>query len=66
MNKTELPYHGYRFPSEIISYAVWLYHRVCLSFRDAENFLAERRIVVSYETIRNWCNKFGPAYARTI
>jgi len=66
MNKRKLLYHGYRFPSEIISHAVWLYHRYCLSFRDVEDLLAERGIVVSYETIRNWCNKFGPAYARTI
>jgi putative transposase len=66
MNKRNLLYHGYRFPSEIISHAVWLYHRYCLSFRDVEDLLAERGIVVSYETIRSWCNKFGPAYARTI
>ena len=33
-------YHGYRFPPEIISHAVWLYHRFCLSFRDAEDLLA--------------------------
>lgn len=66
MNQTKSPYHGYRFPPEIISHAVWLYHRFCLSFRDVEDLLAERGIVVSYETIRSWCNKFGPAYARTI
>ena len=59
MNKTKLLYHGYRFPSEIISHAVWLYHRYCLSFRDVDDLLAERVIVVSYETIRIWCNKFG-------
>ena len=66
MNKRKLLYHRYRFPPEIISHTVWLYHRFCLSFRDAEDLLAERGIVVSYETIRSWCNKFGPAYARTI
>ena len=66
MNKTNQLYRGYRFPSEIINHTVWLYHRFCLSFRDAEDLLAERGIVVSYETIRSWCNKFGPAYARTI
>ncbi len=66
MNKTNPLYHGYRFPSKIISHTVWLYHRFCLSYRDAEDLLAERGIVVSYETIRSWCNKFGPAYARTI
>ena len=66
MNKTNPTYHRYRFPSEIISHAVWLYHRFCLSFRDVEDLLAERGIVVSYETIRSWCKKFGPAYARSI
>src|SRR5215470_19877114 len=59
-------YSGYRFPSEIISYAIWAYHRFCLSFRDVEDLLAERRIIVSYETIRRWCQKFGPDYARKL
>jgi putative transposase len=66
MNNRNHPYHGYRFPSEIIGYSVWLYHRFCLSFRDVEDLLAERGIVVSYETIRGWCNKFGSAYTRKI
>jgi putative transposase len=59
-------YRGYGFPAEIIGYAVWLYHRFCLSFRDTEDLLAQRGIVVSYETIRQWCRRFGPAYARTL
>lgn len=59
-------YHGYRFPPEIIGHAVWLYHRFCLSLRDTEDLLAQRGIVVSYETIRQWCRTFGPAYARTL
>ena len=59
-------YSGYRFPPEIISYAVWAYHRFCLSFRDVEDLLAERGIIVSYETIRQWCQKFGPGYARKL
>jgi len=59
-------YHGYRFPPEIISHAVWLYHRFCLSFRDTEDLLAQRGITVSYETIRQWCRTFGPAYARRL
>jgi len=57
-------YHRHRFPPEIISHAVWLYHRFCLSFRDVEDLLAERGVIVSYETIRSWCAKFGPEYAR--
>ncbi len=52
-------YHGYRFPPDIISYAVWLYHRLSLSFRDAEDLLAQRGVTVIYETIRQWCLTFG-------
>ena len=59
-------YRGHRFPGEIISHAVWLYHRFTLSFRDVEDLLAEREIIVSYEAIRFWCLKFGPEYARSI
>ena len=59
-------YHGYRFPPEIISHAVWLYHRFGLSFRDAEDLLAQRGITVTYETIRQWCQTFGLDYARTL
>ena len=59
-------YHGHRFPPEIISHAVWLYHRFCLSFRDVEDLLAQRGITVSYETVRQWCRKFGTEYARKL
>ena len=47
-------YFRHRLPPEIISHAVWLYHRYCLSFRDVEDLLAERGIIVSHETIRQW------------
>ena len=56
-------YKRYRFPSEIIQYAVWLYYRFNLSHRDIEDLLAERGINVTYESIRLWCNRFGPKYA---
>ncbi len=59
-------YRGYRFPSEIISHAVWLYDRFALSFRDVEDLLAQRSITVTYETIRQWCLTFGAADARTL
>ena len=61
--RTGLSYRRHRFPPEIISHAVWLYHRFALSFRDVEDLLAERGIIVSYEAIRHWCQKFGPTYA---
>jgi putative transposase len=60
------PYRGYRFPPEIISYAVWLYHLFCLSFRDVEELLAERGITVSYEAVRQWGLKFGREFAREL
>ena len=56
-------YSGYRFPPEIIQQAIWLYFRFALSFRDVEDLLAERGIIVSYETVRRWVNHFGPKIA---
>jgi putative transposase len=56
-------YKRYRFPAEIIQYAVWLYYRFNLSHRDIEDLLAERGIDVTYESIRLWCNRFGPKFA---
>jgi transposase-like protein len=60
---TKISYKGYRFPPEIIQQAVWLYLRFTLSFRDVEDLLAERSIMVSYETVRRWVNHFGPRIA---
>ena len=56
-------YKRYRFPAEIIQYAVWLYHRFNLSHRDIEDLLAQRGIIVSRESIRLWCNKCGSKYS---
>jgi putative transposase len=66
MKKQPPSYQRHRFPSEIISHAVWLYHRFCLSFREVEELLAERGVTVTYETVRQWCQKFGPDYARKL
>jgi putative transposase len=59
-------YRGYRFPTESIGHAVWLYHRFGLSFRDTEDLLAERGVTVTCESIRRWCRTFGPRYARAL
>jgi len=64
MSKSNPSYRGYRFLSQIISHAVWLYYRFSLSFRDVADLLAERGVIVSYEAIRQWCWKFGSEYAR--
>ena len=58
-----ITYVGYRFPPVIIQRAVWLYARFTLSFRDVEDLLAERGILVSYETVRRWVKYFGPTIA---
>ena len=60
------PYKGHRFPPEIISHCVWLYFRFSLSFRDVEEMMVERGVVVSYESVREWCMKFGATYAKRI
>jgi len=57
------PHYRRRFPAEIISHAIWLYHVFSLSLRDVELLLAERGVVVSYESIRQWCRKFGQTFA---
>ena len=66
MKSTGSRYYGHRYPSEIISHAVWLYYRFGISFRDVEDLLAERGITVSYETIRRWSAKFGVDYAKRL
>ncbi len=63
---TASSYKGFRFPREIISHAVWLYHRFSLSLRDVEELLCARGIMVTYETVRQWCRKFGQAYANQL
>jgi putative transposase len=59
-------YKRHRFPAEIISHCVWLYFRFCLSYRDVEELMAERGILLTYEAVRYWCRKFGQAYANQL
>jgi putative transposase len=61
-----LSYARHQFPPVVIQHAVWLYIRFTLSFRDVEDLLAERGLAVSYESIRRWVLKFGPAIARRL
>ncbi len=59
-------YKRHRFPAEIISHCVWLYFRFTLSYRDVEEMMAARGIQLTYETIRQWCRKFGQVYANEL
>ncbi len=61
-----LTYKRHRFPPEVISHAVWLYFRFALRYRDVEELLAERGVVLTDETVRQWCRKFGQQYANTL
>ena len=62
----KISYRRHRFPPHIIQQAIWLYARFSLSYRDIEDLLAERGLDISYETVRRWFLKFGPAMARNL
>ena len=66
MNDTKNRYAGYRYPAEIIGYAVWMYFRFTLSYRDVEELLAARGIIVTHEAVRQWCLKFGQDFANEL
>lgn len=58
-------HYRHRFSASIISHAVWLYHLFSLSLRDVELLLAELGVIVSYESIRRWCCKFGASFTHS-
>jgi hypothetical protein len=62
MKKPPNAHYRHRFPAELIRHAVWLYHVFSLSFRDIELLLVERGVIVSYESVRRWCLRFGVAF----
>jgi putative transposase len=68
MNPPPTPnlYKRHRFPAEIISHSVWLYYRFCLSYREVEELMAERGVILTYEAVRYWCRKFGQVYANQL
>jgi putative transposase len=61
-----LLYRGHRYPVEIISHCVWLYHRFPLSLREVEEMMLARGVLVTYETIHQWCRKFGQTFANQL
>ncbi|MFF9691092.1 ATP-binding protein [Streptomyces sp. NPDC014623] len=66
MGSTSPSYKGHRYPVEVISHCVWLYFRFPLAFREVEEPMLERGVVVSHETVRRWCAKFGQAYTDSL
>jgi putative transposase len=61
-----ISYARHRFPPDVIRHAVWLYLRFTLSYRDVEDLVAERVLMISNESIRRWVLKFGPIVARNL
>ena len=59
-------YKRHRFPAEIISHCVWLYFRFSMSYRDVQEMMAERGVIVSHEAVRYWGRKFGQGYANEL
>ncbi|MER6409316.1 IS6 family transposase [Streptomyces viridosporus] len=66
MGSTPPSYQGHRYLVEVISHCVWLYFRFPLSFREVEELMLQRGVIVSYETVRRWCLKFGQSYANAL
>ncbi|WSZ64285.1 IS6 family transposase [Streptomyces canus] len=66
VGSVSLSYKGHRYPVEVISHCVWLYFRFPLSLREVEELMLERGVIVSYETVRRWCRKFGQQYANAL
>ncbi len=66
MKKSKSVYHGHRFLAAVISCAVRWYFRFQLCLLDIGELLFERGVIVSYETIRCWCDKFGTSLARRV
>jgi hypothetical protein len=56
----------HRFPAEIIRHCVWLYFRFSLSYRDVEELMLARGVLLSHEAVRYWYRKFGQAYANQL
>ncbi|WP_406466453.1 hypothetical protein [Streptomyces hirsutus] len=54
---------GHRYPVEVIAHGVRLYFHFPLGFREVEELIPGRGVLVSHETIRRWCAKSGQAYA---
>jgi putative transposase len=66
VSDVSVSYKNHRYPVEVVSHCVWLYFRFPLSYREVEELMLERGVIVSYETIRRWCLKFGQAYANSL
>ena len=60
---TTQPYKRHHFPAEIVSHGVWFYCRFSLSYRDVQEMMAERGVIVLHEAGRSWGRTFGPTYA---
>ncbi len=56
------PFRYFKTSPEIIRLMVMMYVRFPLSLCNVEDFLHERGIEISHETVRFWWNRFGPMF----
>ena len=59
-----ISYAHHRFPPDVIRHAVWLYLRFTLSYRDVEDLLAERGLMVSLTSWRQETGLPRPQFMR--
>src|SRR3954449_11329769 len=52
-------FRGFRFPAEIILWAVRWYLQFPISYRDLEAMLADRGVAVDHTTMYRWVQRFA-------
>ena len=49
-----IDFKGSHYPKDVILYAVFFYARYAVSYRDLEEIMAERGVVVDHATLNRW------------
>jgi len=58
-------FKGVQFPKEVILFAVFFYVRYTVSYRDLEEIMAERGVILDHATLNRWVAKYSPQIATT-
>lgn len=60
-----IDFKGSHYPKDVILYAVFFYVRYAVSYRDLEEIMAERGVLVDHATLNRWVVKYSPSIAKT-
>ncbi len=63
---TARAFRGFRFPAEVVLWAVRWYLQFPVSYRDLERRLAGRGVQVDYVTLFRWVQRFAPELERRL